>query len=174
MGGSQMTKLIGQTTYFDHFANQEEQFNVIETVEKVTINGVTFLAHHRNWLPVVIDLNEVDEYLEPLDNPDYNTQIDFQLFREICGFLTAAEVKANRIELGLSLRQTAALLSMGYGTLSAIENNQILQSYDQELKLRLMENYETVQAVFHQHRRLIEQKLKHQHGEFERLAQKLS
>lgn len=66
------------------------------------------------------------------DDPMENVRNSFNAYRERQGYLKPDEIRALRQNLGLSVRQFASELGIGFSTLNQIENNQRLQVKYQE------------------------------------------
>jgi len=147
-------KIIDHVTAADTMGNNLA-YTVIELTETELIGGDPLENTHRYWVPAGSDIHDSETYLEPLDNVDTNFISDYRLYRETYGFLFPAEIKAAREQLGLTLRETALILAMSFATLSNIENSLLLQSFDQEIKLRLLTQPNDLRHLIRQHRPLI-------------------
>ena len=117
-----------------------EEFSVISVTEEVKVRRRVITAVHTYWVPKGADLRDDNNYLEPIDNPDYNLQLDFGEYRKRFGVLTPDQIKEIRQGYHLSLRQYALVLGISYSTLSEIENGLVLQSDEQESLFRMSES----------------------------------
>lgn len=147
-------KIIDHVTSTD-ITGKETTYTVITVQETELIAGDPVENTHRYWVPANADLADTANYLEPLDQIDQNFDSDYQRYREQFGFLFPEDIKSAREGLGLTLREAALLLAMSFSTLSNIENGLILQSFDQEIKLRLLTQPTALTQHVHQHQRLI-------------------
>jgi len=119
---------------------EQETFTVVQGTEMFCVRGRQIQSTHIYWVPAGEDVADEENYLAPVDDPDYNLQLDFQIYREKYGVLMPAEVKKIREDYQLSLRQYALILGISYSTLSEIENGLILQSDEQESLFQLSRN----------------------------------
>lgn len=118
-----------------------ETFTVIVVDEVTKVRKREIQARHVYWVPEKMTLTEEANYLEPIDEPDYNLKNDFKIYRQKFDVLTPAEIKQIRENYQLSLRQYALVLGMSYSTLSEIENGLVLQSDEQESLFQLSKNH---------------------------------
>ncbi|ANZ60227.1 hypothetical protein AYR62_01010 [Secundilactobacillus paracollinoides] len=145
-----------QIKYHNIVTDKDEHYNVIELEEKAQVAEETVMNTHRYWVPINADISNRDNYLEPKTDPDFNIHADFAEYRKQFNFLTPAEIKATRERIGLSLRETATLLGMGFSTLSNIERDLVLQSYTQQLKLDYLTEPTQLKKLVSMHHSLIE------------------
>ncbi|WP_203640411.1 hypothetical protein [Levilactobacillus andaensis] len=117
-----------------------EEFSIIKIVEMVNVLGRNVKAAHIYWVPVTGNLSCDDDYLEPLDNPDYNLQQDFRAYRQKLGLLTPEQVHQIRQNYKLNQEQYALVLGMDCQQLVDIENGLRLQSDQQESLFRLSQD----------------------------------
>ena len=81
----------------------------------------SFMANHRYWVLEGRDITDFDEYMEPLNDPDYNLKRDFQKYRKQYNFLSPEAISNYRKQLGLNLREAALILAMSFSTLSILK-----------------------------------------------------
>ncbi|TGD17445.1 helix-turn-helix domain-containing protein [Levilactobacillus suantsaiihabitans] len=165
-------KIINHITSTDITGN-EIAYTVIAVQETAMIAGDPLENTHYYWVPAGADLNDTANYLEPLDQIDQNFDTDYQLYREQYGFLFPEGIKAARAGLGLTLRETALLLAMSFSTLSNIENGLVLQSLDQEIKLRLLTQPAALTEHVRQHQQLFASRATRQSLDARKLFAKL-
>jgi len=115
-------------------------FTVISLEETVLVRRREVQMTHIYWVPAGERLDDEDNYLEPIDDPDFKLQADFREYRRRFGVLTPEAVREIRENYQLSLRQFAMVLGMSYSTLSEIENGLVLQTDEQESLFRLSQN----------------------------------
>lgn len=159
---------------FDQLTQQTVTFQVIHPVETVNVLGETLTTTHEYWVPQGQAVTDEAAWLEPKDDVDRNLQADYALFRQAFHFLTPAEIKANRLALHLTLRETAAALGMSFSTLSDIENGRLLQSMDQEVKLRYLAERPAFGHFVAQHATIIGNRLTRQGVNAPRFFEKLA
>lgn len=123
----------------------------------MAIGKFKFNNDHRYLIVDGSDASDSANYELPIDDPDYNIKSDFRRYRQIAGFLRPEEIKRNRKQLGLNLRETSAILGISYSTLSEIENGLILHSVIQDNLLRMMTNTNVLVDLFKQHETYIRQ-----------------
>ena len=85
-------------------------------------------------------LHDYSYYREPFDKPDYNLRSDFNKYRSIKHYLQPDEIKQQRLKRHLSLRNLSNLTGIDYGSLSEIENNHVVQNYEQDTLLEFVFN----------------------------------
>lgn len=119
---------------------QPARFTVISLDEVVQVRRREIAMTHTYWVPLGDDLGNDENYLEPIDDPDFNLQADFREYRRLFGVLTPQAIREIREGYQLSLRQFALILGMSYSTLSEIENGLVLQTDEQESLFRLSQN----------------------------------
>ncbi|WP_367296074.1 transcriptional regulator [Levilactobacillus yonginensis] len=151
------SKIIGKSS-FPGIDGKYIKYNVLELTEIVTVFTESFKNTHCYWVEEGEDINNEENYMEPMDDPDFNLKLDYKMYREKFNFLNPNEIKHNREKLGLTLREVSTVLAMSYATLSNIENGLILQSYSQELKLRQMDNVTRFCDLAETHKSLIAQR----------------
>lgn len=126
-------------TYFQHndiFVGENIKYAKITVFnEPTTVNHLTFKMTHVYNVPAD-DIKNHNHYLEPLDNPHYNTQRAFNIYRQKMGLLKPKDIIHARHQLHLSQRDVSAILGISYSTLSKIENNRMIQSISQDTLLR--------------------------------------
>lgn len=159
---TQSTPTGGQTTY-----------RVIAVTETSLVAQVPVTSQHHYWILPTADLNDPTTYLPPQDDPTYNMRQDWIAYREQFNLLQPEEIKAARKALGLTLREVALILGMSFSTLSNIENNRLLQSFDHEVKLRYLTKPTWLRTLVRQHRALIVARAAQRKIDAERLLQKL-
>lgn len=130
-----MVKVVAQVSHPD-ITGAPVDFKVIEVEERITIFSEPIANTHRYWVPATADVDDEEEYLEPVDDPDYNFRTDFAIYRQKYNFLQPEEIATARQKLGLSQAEAAVVLGLDESLLADIEANMALQPYDQELKLR--------------------------------------
>lgn len=130
-------------------------YNVVTVAETTTIADIQITSNHHYWVLPTEDPNDPTTYRLPEDDPTYNTRQDWMAYRDQVNFLHPDEVKAARQALNLTLRETALILGMSFSTLSNIENNLALQSFDHEVKLRYLTHPTWLRTLVRQHRALI-------------------
>jgi len=134
-----MAKIIAQASTRD-VTGTPLDFNVVEVAEEVVMFGVPIMNQHHYWVPTTVDIDDEEEYLEPIDDSDYNFRLDFAVYRQKYNLLRPTEIREARRQLHLSIAEVAAILDIDAQTLTEIEDDLALQSFDQEIKLRwLME-----------------------------------
>ena len=119
---------------------QNERFQVIHVPELVKVQGVSIQITTEWWVPENGDVNNEDDWLMPVDNPDRALNRIYAEFRRLCHYLTPEQIRSQRQELHLTLRETAAILGMSYSTLSDIENALVLQNQLQETSLECLQD----------------------------------
>jgi len=122
-------------------------YKIIELKETHLIGNDPLTVNHRYWVPECCDIHDEEAYLEPLDDPDYNIRRHYTLYRQKFNFLTAIEITSARENLNLTLDEAALILGLSASKLSGIENHGGLQSFEQEIQLRLL----TTPDSLHQH-----------------------
>ncbi|WP_125581020.1 hypothetical protein [Levilactobacillus cerevisiae] len=168
-----MPKIIGHTTY--SFDEQSFDFTIIELRETVTIGSLDALENtHRYWVPAGKDLADPTTYIEPITNPDYNLDADYQLYRQQYNFLSPAAIKAARQYLDLSVPTTALLLDMPEEVFLAIENGDLLQSLEQEINLRFLQHPQQLLASIRPYQDLLTQRAARMHIDLDDVCQQLS
>jgi len=133
-GERTMVKLIAKVAHQD-LTGAPVEFNVIEVDEEVVMFDAPLTNTHRYWVPATVEIDDEEEYLEPVDDPDYNFRVDFALYRDKYHFLLPDEIKLERRRLELTVSEVGAVLAIEPQQLSEIEDNVSLQSFDQEVKL---------------------------------------
>lgn len=126
---------------------QPAHFTVISLDEVVQVRRREIKMTHVYWVPEGENLDDPENYLEPIDDPDFNLQADFREYRHQFGVLTPAAVRQIRESYQLSLRQFALILGISYSTLSEIENGLVLQTDEQESLFRLSQNERAFAAL---------------------------
>ncbi|WP_143463040.1 hypothetical protein [Levilactobacillus enshiensis] len=149
-----MTKLIARVTHQD-LTGAPVEFNVIEVDEEVVMFDTPLTNTHRYWVPVTVEIDDEEEYLEPVDDPDYNFRMDFALYRKKYHFLEPGEIKLARKHLGLRIGEVAVILAMDPQQLIEIEDDVALQSFDQEIKLRWLMERSIFAEIVNTHRDFI-------------------
>lgn len=147
-------KIIGHTTTTDIMDN-DVAYTIIELTETDIIGGDPLENTHRYWVPAGADIYDSDNYLEPLDEINFNFDADYHLYRQKFGFLYPAEIIAAREKLELTLPETALVLDLPLKILTRIEQRLQLQSYTQEIALRLLSQPTSLRTLIRQHRALI-------------------
>lgn len=133
-------KVIGTRKIVRALTGQPARFTAISLDEVVQVRHREINMTHVYWVPMGEDLDNEENYLEPIDNPDFNLQADFQAYRRQFGVLAPHEIRAIREGYQLSLRQFALVLGINYSTLSEIENGLVLQTDEQESLFRLSQD----------------------------------
>lgn len=119
---------------FSNETNRIESYTLVKIREKFEIKHESFEAKHTYYQ------RESDgELFEPFENPDFNLNKDYDLFRTKHQLLSPKAVKKIRKKYHLSLRDFSKLLGISYGNLSAIENGSIQADYIDNL-LRLVDH----------------------------------
>lgn len=126
---------------------QPAHFTVISLDEVVQVRRREIKMTHVYWVPEGERLDDPENYLEPIDDPDFNLQADFREYRHQFGILTPMAVRQIRESYQLSLRQFALILGISYSTLSEIENGLVLQTDEQESLFRLSQNERAFAAL---------------------------
>lgn len=168
-----MVKEVGNIEFTDVVTGKLEKYFIIEIEEETKVQFESFMANHRYWVLEGRDITDFDEYMEPLNDPDYNLKRDFQKYRKQYNFLSPEAISNYRKQLGLNLREAALILAMSFSTLSNIENGLILQSYDQEIKLRDLENPFRIFDKVDKYRTLLEQRALKRNVDIDKLLKKL-
>ncbi|KRM58049.1 helix-turn-helix domain-containing protein [Secundilactobacillus malefermentans DSM 5705 = KCTC 3548] len=172
-GEIDMVKEVGNIEFTDVVTGKLEKYFIIEIEEETKVQFESFMANHRYWVLEGRDITDFDEYMEPLNDPDYNLKRDFQKYRKQYNFLSPEAISNYRKQLGLNLREAALILAMSFSTLSNIENGLILQSYDQEIKLRDLENPFRIFDKVDKYRTLLEQRALKRNVDIDKLLKKL-
>lgn len=133
-------KVIKTVEIVRELTGRPADFTVISLEETVQVRRREIKMVHTYWVPADERLDDEDNYLEPVDDPDFNLQADFREYRRQFGVLTPTAVRKIRENYQLSLRQFAMVLGMSYSTLSEIENGLVLQTDEQESLFRLSQN----------------------------------
>ncbi|MFC6261853.1 hypothetical protein [Levilactobacillus fujinensis] len=152
-----MAKLIARVTHQD-LTGAPIEFNVIEVDEEVVMFDAPLTNTHRYWVPATVEIDDEEEYLEPVDDPDYNFRMDFALYRDKYHFLLPDEIKLVRKRLGLTIREVGVVLAIDPQQLSEIEDNVALQSFDQEVKLCWLTKRSLFAEIVDGHRELIRER----------------
>ena len=155
-----MVKVVAQVSHPD-ITGAPVAFQVIEVEERLTIFSEPIANTHRYWVPATADIDDEEEYLEPIDDPDYNFRADFAIYRQKYHFLQPEEIQAARQQLDLSLAEAAVVLGLEVDFLADIEANMALQPYDQELKLQWLQSPELLTALVLQHQTIMRERCRH-------------
>lgn len=148
-----------QLTYFDPLTRQNEVYNVIYVKETTRVSEESITNTHQYWVRDGAPLDDDNEYLEPISDPDYNIRSDYAVYRQKYGFTSPEQIKAQREAIGLTLRETAMVLGMSFATLSMIETGQHLQSYTQQLKFNYLMQPQLLKSLVDAHEALIQSRL---------------
>lgn len=168
-----MVKVVAHVSHPD-ITGAPVDFKVIEVEERLTIFSEPIANTHRYWVPATVDVNDEEEYLEPVDDPDYNFRTDFAIYRQKYNFLQPEEIRAARQEMGLSQAETAVVLGLDANLLADIEANMALQPYDQELKLRWLLSPATLSSLVRNHQEIMAERCRQAEVDAEGLLEKLA
>lgn len=166
-----MPEILAQVTYV--VASVATRYDVIAVTETVTIAAAQVTSQHHYWVLPTEDHNNPTVYRLPLNDSTYNTRQDWIAYRERFNFLQPTEIKAARQELGLTLREAAFILGMGFSTLSNVENNLALQSFDHEVRLRYLTHPTWLKHLVRQHHAFIVARAARRQVDVKRLLAKL-
>lgn len=100
--------------------DKETLFEIVFKEEEVKIKKESFVAIHKYY-----KCSSCGELFEPLDDIDFNLNVDYSIYRELKGYLLPAEIKNIREKYNLSQRQFAELLGFSHATISNIENGSL-------------------------------------------------
>jgi DNA-binding transcriptional regulator YiaG len=118
-----------------------EQFQVVYVNETFEVQGVHIEQENNEyWIPADGSVADHSTWIIPMDNLDGNLNRLYAEFRRLCHYLTPEQIRSQRQELHLTLRETAAILGMSYSTLSDIENALVLQNQLQETSLECLQD----------------------------------
>lgn len=168
-----MVKVVAQVSHPD-ITGAPVDFKVIEVEERITIFSEPIANIHRYWVPASADVDDEEEYLEPVDDPDYNFRTDFAIYRRKYNFLQPDEICAARQRLGLSQAETAVILGLDESLLADIEANMALQPYEQELKLRWLLSPMTLSRLVLNHQAIMQERCRQAEVDAEGLFEKLT
>ncbi len=168
-----MVKVIAQVSYPDT-TGAPVDFHVIEVAEQVMIFSEPIANIHRYWVPVSADVEDEEEYLEPVDDPDYNFRTDFAIYRREYHFMAPATIREAREHLGLTQAEAAIALGLDISLLADIEANMALQPYEQEVKLRWLLNPEAFASMVRRHPAIIREHCRQTEVDAESLLGKLA
>lgn len=168
-----MVKVVARVSHPD-ITGAPVDFKVIEVEEHLKIFSEPIANTHRYWVPATADVDDEEEYLEPVDDPDYNFRTDFAIYRRKYNFLQPEEIRAARQEMGLSQSEAAVVLGLDESLLADIEANMALQPYDQELKLRWLLSPVTLSSLVRNHREIMQERCRQAEVDTEGLLEKLA
>lgn len=106
----------------------DRKFERIEIEENVEIRSVNFKVLHE-----YDKCTECKELFEPYEDVDKNIKKDYFEYRKKVGYLNPEQIKAIRKKYTMSMRDFAAILGIGYSTLSNIENGALQNDYQNTL-----------------------------------------
>lgn len=149
-----MVKVVAQVSHPDT-TGASLDFRIIEVEEQVTIFNELISNTHRYWVPLTADVEDEEEYLEPVDDPDYNFRTDFAIYRQRYNFMEPIEIRETREMLGLAQAELAVILGMELHVLADIEANMALQPYEQEAKLCWLKHPEYLLQLVKSHPRIL-------------------
>jgi len=168
-----MVKVVAKVSHPD-ITGAPVEFKVIEVEERLTIFSEPIANTHRYWVPAAADVDDEEEYLEPVDDPDYNFRTDFAIYRRKYNFLQPEEIRSARQHLGLSQAETAIVLGVDESLLADIEANMALQPYDQEVKLRWLLSPIALQDFARSHQEILRERCRQAEMDAEGLLTKLA
>lgn len=152
-----MVKVVAQVSHPDT-TGASLVFRVIEVEEQVTIFNDLINNTHRYWVPLTADVEDEEEYLEPVDDPDYNFRADFAIYRQQYNFMEPTEIQETREILGLAQSELAVILGIDLHVLADIEANFALQPYEQEVKLSWLKHPEYLLQLVKSHPRFLSER----------------
>jgi DNA-binding transcriptional regulator YiaG len=118
-----------------------ERFQVVYVNETFEVQGIHIdQKNNEYWIPADGSLEDDSTWIIPMYNLDGNLNRLYDKFRRLCHYLTPEQIRTQRQELHLTLRETAAILGMSYSTLSDIENSLVLQNQLQETSLECLQD----------------------------------
>lgn len=106
----------------------DREFERIYLNEKVTIRGVELTVNHE-----YDKCKSCNELFEPHEDYDKNIKNDYIAYRQKMGFMQPEEIKSIRKKYEMTIRQFAAIIGIGFSTLSNIENGVLQNSYQDAL-----------------------------------------
>ena len=115
-----MVKVVARVSHPD-ITGAPVDFKVIEVEEHLKIFSEPIANTHRYWVPATADVDDEEEYLEPVDDPDYNFRTDFAIYRRKYNFLQPEEIRAARQEMGLSQAEAEVVRDSCESLLADIE-----------------------------------------------------
>lgn len=171
-----LVKIINQKdiTHRNNVFNKDEKYTEVTVQEKVKVFTEQLENIHHYWIPIGQEINDEDNWLEPMTDVDQNVKSDYEHYRKKYHFLTPEAVKQQREALGLNLREAATIIGMSYSTLSDIEKNKVLQSMQQEDLLRYFFTPFRLNGLVEKHAGLIEERLAKYHIRIDHLTKKLT
>ncbi|WP_171000705.1 helix-turn-helix domain-containing protein [Lactiplantibacillus pingfangensis] len=169
-------KIINQKdiTHRNKVFNKDEKYTEVTVRENVKVFTEQLENTHHYWIPVGQEINNEDNWLEPMTDVDQNVKSDYEHYRKKYHFLTPEAIKQQREALGLNLREAATIIGMSYSTLSDIEKNKVLQSMQQEDLLRYFFTPFRLNGLVENHAGLIEERLAKYHIKIDHLTKKLT
>ncbi|WP_261811072.1 hypothetical protein [Levilactobacillus humaensis] len=168
-----MVKVIARVSHPDT-TGAPVDFRVIEVEERLTIFSEPIANTHRYWVPLNADVEDEEEYLEPVDDPDYNFRTDFAIYRRQYHFMEPMAIRDAREHLGLTQCEAAIALGMDTSLLADIEANMALQPYEQEVKLRWLLNPEVFAGMVRRHPTIIRERCRQAEVDADSLLGKLA
>lgn len=169
-------KIINQKdiTYRNNVFNKDEKYTEVTVQEKVKVFTEQLENIHHYWIPIGQEINDEDNWLEPMTDVDQNVKSDYEHYRKKYHFLTPEAIKQQREALGLNLREAATIIGISYSMLSDIEKNKVLQSIPQEDLLHYLFNPFRLNGLVENHAGLIEERLAKYHLKIDHLMKKLT
>ncbi|ASU12189.1 hypothetical protein BKQ19_05265 [Lacticaseibacillus paracasei] len=126
---------------------EKQSFRIIEVNENTKIQTIELNFKAEYWVPSSEEVTEDTMFL-PFDDPDKNIRTAYDEFRKIANYMKPTEIKNARKKMGLSLRETAAILGFSYSTLCEIESNKRIQNQLQESALEYLKNIYRLYDLF--------------------------
>lgn len=100
--------------------DKDSLFEIVFKNEEVKVKKESFYVNHKYYR-----CSSCGELFEPLDDIDYNIDLDYSMYRELKGYLHPTAIKHIREKYKLSQRQFAELLGFSHATISNIENGSL-------------------------------------------------
>lgn len=150
-----MVQKIGTIEITKALTNRPERFTIVKLEEIVKIRQRSIKIMHTYWVPIDEDWSNEDNYLEPIDHPDSNLQLDFRQYRDQFGLLTATVIRQIREGYRLSTKQFALVLGIDQDILADIEAGLLLQTDVQESLFRLARVRGAFESLVHAKRAII-------------------
>ena len=128
-------QIINKFTYKNPLLNKNLEYDYIKVPDEVTHVKNTYFhnTHYYDVRPQY--LHSSRHYHQPFSDVNQNIHSDFNKYRHIKGFMQPKEIKMARLQRHLSLRDLYNLTGISFSTLSEIENNNIVQNYEENMLL---------------------------------------
>lgn len=72
-------KIIGEISFPDIFGESQD-YLIISMLETVKVLNKAITNRHVYWVRAGLDVNDSDNYLEPLNDPDRNLNLDYDTY----------------------------------------------------------------------------------------------